>query len=183
MHACPCHVLCPASIFDIQCWWVTTSMNQMLWEAHNVDRGHASYNIVSPDTSFCLDHMYHTLWVICGAYEHGQGGVVLGSDTRATSGDVIASKNCLKIEEIAPNVFSSGAGTAADCSHVRGNKVLMTPWYLTPHEIRDLEKETLSNKDLLRYHATFSSKNGLKIHLVLIGLYGMTYVVGVTATG
>lgn len=41
-------------------------------------------------------------------------GVVLGADTRATSGDVVADKMCAKIHYIAPNMYCCGAGTAAD---------------------------------------------------------------------
>lgn len=41
-------------------------------------------------------------------------GVVLGADTRATAGEVIADKNCSKIHLIAPNIYCCGAGTAAD---------------------------------------------------------------------
>ncbi|XP_069604569.1 proteasome subunit beta type-7 [Ranitomeya imitator] len=41
-------------------------------------------------------------------------GIVLGADTRATEGMVVADKNCSKIHYIAPNVYCCGAGTAAD---------------------------------------------------------------------
>ncbi|XP_018007004.1 proteasome subunit beta type-7 [Hyalella azteca] len=41
-------------------------------------------------------------------------GVVLGADTRATSGDLIADKNCDKIHYMQPNIYCCGAGTAAD---------------------------------------------------------------------
>lgn len=41
-------------------------------------------------------------------------GVVLGADTRATSGNIVADKNCQKIHRIAPKIFCCGAGTAAD---------------------------------------------------------------------
>lgn len=41
-------------------------------------------------------------------------GVVLGADTRATSGDLIADKNCNKIHYLQPNMYCCGAGTAAD---------------------------------------------------------------------
>lgn len=41
-------------------------------------------------------------------------GVVLGADTRATSGEVVADKMCAKIHYIAPNIYCCGAGTAAD---------------------------------------------------------------------
>jgi len=41
-------------------------------------------------------------------------GVVLGADTRATSGTEVAEKNCEKIHYLAPNMMCCGAGTAAD---------------------------------------------------------------------
>ncbi|KAJ1895543.1 proteasome core particle subunit beta 2 [Kickxella alabastrina] len=41
-------------------------------------------------------------------------GVVLGADTRATNGPIVADKNCEKIHYIAPNIYCCGAGTAAD---------------------------------------------------------------------
>jgi 20S proteasome subunit beta 2 len=41
-------------------------------------------------------------------------GVVLGADTRATSGSEVAEKNCEKIHYLAPNLYCCGAGTAAD---------------------------------------------------------------------
>eukprot|EP01096_Ripella_sp_DP13-Kostka_P000794 TRINITY_DN1089_c0_g1_i1.p1 TRINITY_DN1089_c0_g1~~TRINITY_DN1089_c0_g1_i1.p1 ORF type:complete len:289 (+),score=118.11 TRINITY_DN1089_c0_g1_i1:32-868(+) len=40
--------------------------------------------------------------------------VVLGADTRATSGATVCDKNCEKIHYIAPNIFCCGAGTSAD---------------------------------------------------------------------
>lgn len=41
-------------------------------------------------------------------------GVVLGADTRATEGDIVADKNCSKIHYMQPNMYCCGAGTAAD---------------------------------------------------------------------
>ncbi|XP_042335162.1 proteasome subunit beta type-7 [Sceloporus undulatus] len=41
-------------------------------------------------------------------------GIVLGADTRATEGMVVADKNCSKIHYISPNIYCCGAGTAAD---------------------------------------------------------------------
>jgi len=49
---------------------------------------------------------------ICGVIFNN--GVVLGADTRATSGNVVADKNCSKIHRLAPRMFCCGAGTAAD---------------------------------------------------------------------
>ncbi|KAI8319514.1 proteasome subunit beta type-7, partial [Martensiomyces pterosporus] len=43
-----------------------------------------------------------------------QDGVILGADTRATAGPIVADKNCEKIHYLAPNMYCCGAGTAAD---------------------------------------------------------------------
>lgn len=43
-----------------------------------------------------------------------KNGIVLGADTRATEGPIVADKNCEKIHYIADNIFCCGAGTAAD---------------------------------------------------------------------
>ncbi|KAF2399917.1 N-terminal nucleophile aminohydrolase [Trichodelitschia bisporula] len=42
------------------------------------------------------------------------GGVVIAADTRATSGPIVADKNCQKLHYIAPQIWCAGAGTAAD---------------------------------------------------------------------
>uniref|UniRef100_A0AAY4EK73 Proteasome subunit beta n=1 Tax=Denticeps clupeoides TaxID=299321 RepID=A0AAY4EK73_9TELE len=49
---------------------------------------------------------------ICGVVY--KDGVVLGADTRATEGMIVADKNCSKIHYISPNIYCCGAGTAAD---------------------------------------------------------------------
>jgi 20S proteasome subunit beta 2 len=45
-------------------------------------------------------------------------GVVLGADTRATSGSEVAEKNCEKIHYLSPNMYCCGAGTAADTEKI-----------------------------------------------------------------
>uniref|UniRef100_A0A8C5JU43 proteasome endopeptidase complex n=1 Tax=Jaculus jaculus TaxID=51337 RepID=A0A8C5JU43_JACJA len=40
--------------------------------------------------------------------------IVLGADTRATEGMVVADKNCSNSHFISPNIYCCGAGTAAD---------------------------------------------------------------------
>ncbi|KAJ7637042.1 20S proteasome subunit [Roridomyces roridus] len=42
------------------------------------------------------------------------GGIVLGADTRATEGPIVADKNCEKIHYITESIRCCGAGTAAD---------------------------------------------------------------------
>ncbi|RPB29145.1 proteasome component Pup1 [Terfezia boudieri ATCC MYA-4762] len=46
------------------------------------------------------------------------GGVVIAADTRATSGEIVAEKNCQKLHYITPNIWCAGAGTAADTEFV-----------------------------------------------------------------
>lgn len=46
------------------------------------------------------------------------GGVVIAADTRATSGDIVADKNCEKLHRLAPKLWCAGAGTAADTEMV-----------------------------------------------------------------
>ncbi|KIY52047.1 20S proteasome subunit [Fistulina hepatica ATCC 64428] len=43
-----------------------------------------------------------------------EDGIVLGADTRATEGPIVADKNCEKIHYITDNIRCCGAGTAAD---------------------------------------------------------------------
>ncbi|KAH0581709.1 Proteasome subunit beta type-7 [Termitomyces sp. J132] len=46
-----------------------------------------------------------------------QDGIVLGADTRATEGPIVADKNCEKIHYITDNIRCCGAGTAADTEY------------------------------------------------------------------
>ena len=49
-----------------------------------------------------------------------KGGVVLGADTRATEGPIVADKFCEKIHFLADNIRCCGAGTAADTEFTTG---------------------------------------------------------------
>lgn len=53
---------------------------------------------------------------ICGIIF--KDGVILGADTRATSGSIVAIKTCSKIHFISKNIYCCGAGTAADTEYV-----------------------------------------------------------------
>jgi len=53
---------------------------------------------------------------ICGIVF--KDGVILGADTRATAGTIVADKNCAKIHYLSPNMYCCGAGTAADTEFV-----------------------------------------------------------------
>jgi len=47
-------------------------------------------------------------------------GVILGADTRATEGPIVADKNCEKIHYLSKNIWCAGAGTAADTENSTG---------------------------------------------------------------
>lgn len=53
---------------------------------------------------------------ICGIIF--KDGVILGADTRATDGSIVADKVCQKIHIVAKNMYCCGAGTAADADYV-----------------------------------------------------------------
>jgi 20S proteasome subunit beta 2 len=53
---------------------------------------------------------------ICGCIF--KDGVAIAADSRATEGNIVADKNCMKIHYLAPNIYACGAGTSADCDNV-----------------------------------------------------------------
>ena len=62
---------------------------------------------------FAAPKVVKTGTTICGIVF--KDGVVLGADTRATGGPIVADKNCMKLHKMAANMYCAGAGTAADC--------------------------------------------------------------------
>jgi len=77
---------------------------------------------------FNLDYVQRNVWLETSGYKSPitkktgtticgvafADGIVLGADTRATSGPIVCDKNCEKIHYIAPNIYCCGAGTSAD---------------------------------------------------------------------
>jgi len=45
-------------------------------------------------------------------------GVVMGADSRATAGNIIADKQCEKVHKLTESIYACGAGTAADLDQV-----------------------------------------------------------------
>jgi 20S proteasome subunit beta 2 len=68
---------------------------------------------------FTMPKATKTGTTICGIIF--KDGVILGADTRATDGSIVAEKNCQKIHYIAPNIYCCGAGTAADTEYTTKN--------------------------------------------------------------
>jgi len=94
---------------------------------------------------------------ICGVIF--KDGVVLGADTRATNGPVVADKNCSKIHYIAPNIYCCGAGTAADTE----NSTLLISSKLALHrlatqrESRVVTSMTMLKRMLFKYQGHVSA--------------------------
>jgi 20S proteasome subunit beta 2 len=45
-------------------------------------------------------------------------GVLMGADSRATAGNIIADKQCQKVHKLTESIYACGAGTAADLDQV-----------------------------------------------------------------
>ena len=88
-----------------------------------------------------------------------QDGVVLGADTRSTSGSTVADKNCEKIHYIAPNIYCCGAGTAADTENVTHMIAsnLELHRFETGRQSRVITAHTLLRSHLFRYQGYISA--------------------------
>lgn len=88
-----------------------------------------------------------------------QDGVVLGADTRSTSGSTVADKNCEKIHYIAPNIYCCGAGTAADTENVTGmvSSQLVLHRFATGRDSRVITAMTLLKSHLFKYQGYISA--------------------------
>eukprot|EP01071_Lankesteria_metandrocarpae_P002553 Lankesteria_metandrocarpae@DN2406_c0_g1_i1.p1 len=69
-------------------------------------------------TAMALPPVRKTGTTICGV--KCGNCVVLGADTRATEGYIVADKNCQKLHPMSGNIWCAGAGTAADLEHTTG---------------------------------------------------------------
>nr|CAD1829937.1 unnamed protein product [Ananas comosus var. bracteatus] len=88
-----------------------------------------------------------------------QDGIVLGADTRATEGPIVADKNCEKIHYMAPNIYCCGAGTAADTEAVTDmvSSQLQLHRYATGRESRVIAALTLLKSHLFSYQGHVSA--------------------------
>jgi len=86
-------------------------------------------------------------------------GVVLGADTRATEGPIVADKNCEKIHYIAPNIYCCGAGTSADTENTTGliSSQLALHRLATGRESRVSTAKTMLKQMLFRYQGHVSA--------------------------
>jgi len=84
--------------------------------ARGFDFGLVKRNSMLAATGMRMPLTMKTGTTICGVIF--DGGVVLGADTRATEGSIVADKNCAKIHHISSKIWCCGAGTSADTENV-----------------------------------------------------------------
>jgi len=86
-------------------------------------------------------------------------GVILGADTRATDGNIVAEKNCQKIHYISSNIYCCGAGTAADTEYT--TKMVSSQLELhrlnTGRQVRAVAANRLLRQYLFRYQGYVSA--------------------------
>jgi len=86
-------------------------------------------------------------------------GVILGADTRATDGNIVAEKNCSKIHYIASNIYCCGAGTAADTEYTTNmvSSQLELHRLNTGRQVRNVAANRLLRQYLFRYQGYISA--------------------------
>jgi len=88
-----------------------------------------------------------------------KNGVILGADTRATDGNIVAEKNCQKIHYISSNIYCCGAGTAADTEYT--TKMVSSQLELhrlnTGRQVRTVAANRLLRQYLFRYQGYVSA--------------------------
>lgn len=94
--------------------------------------------------------------------------MVLGADTRATEGPIVADKNCEKIHFMSPNIYCCGAGTAADTEAVTGSckSTHLFPHYQLPSFFWLLELHTSDTSFLDGFYECLGSMRKRWILLV-----------------
>ncbi|XP_055972666.1 proteasome subunit beta type-7-like [Sorex fumeus] len=93
-------------------------------------------------------------------------GIVLGADTRATEGMVVADKNCSKIHFIAPNIYCCGAGTAADTD--MATQLISSD--LEPHSLSTGHLPRVVTANRMLKQMVFRYQDYLGVSLVLRGV-------------
>ena len=118
-------------------------------------------------------------------------GVVLGSDTRATEGPIVADLDCVKVHYLAPNMYCCGAGTAADLKMVTqmmASELELQRLY-TGRQSRIIHAETRLTNYLFRYQGYIGAAliiGGIDVNgpqIVNISPYGNSMRVPFTTMG
>merc|ERR1719420_1574318 len=93
------------------------------------------------------------------------GGVVLGADTRTSTGDYVANRASRKISKITDNIFVCRCGSAADTQALTGFVIN----YLTQHMTELGEKPTVNTAANLFRLIAYNNKDNLMAGLIVAG--------------
>lgn len=93
-------------------------------------------------------------------------GVVIAADTRATSGPIVADKNCEKLHRLSSKIWCAGAGTAADTE-------MVTQLISSNLELHSLntgrEPRVISAMQMLKQHL-FKYQGHIGAYLIVAGV-------------
>lgn len=93
------------------------------------------------------------------------GGVVMGADTRTSTGDYVANRASRKISKITDNIFVCRCGSAADTQALTGFVIN----YLTQHMTELGEKPTVNTAANLFRLIAYNNKDNLMAGLIVAG--------------
>jgi len=80
------------------------------------DYGYCKRNAALKEQGFTLPSFTKTGTTIAGLVF--KDGIIMAADSRATAGNLIADKLCVKLHPLTDSIFAAGAGTAADLQMV-----------------------------------------------------------------
>ena len=101
-------------------------------------------NDVDATVSQYPTHLTKTGTTIVGM--SGNGYCILGADSRATSGTMVADKYCSKLHPLSHNCAAAGAGTSADLDHITRECFYQTQlWLSSPTSSSSRRFQTVGN--------------------------------------
>lgn len=134
-----------------------------------IPRGGFSFELCKRNASLALAGVKMPTPVKTGTTIAGlvfKDGVILGADTRATEGSVVADKNCAKIHYMAKNIYCCGAGTAADTEFT----TLKTSSNLELHRLNTGRKPRVATALRMLKQDLFQYQGYIGAYLVLGGV-------------
>jgi 20S proteasome subunit beta 1 len=94
-----------------------------------------------------------------------EGGVVLGADTRTSTGDYVANRASRKISKVLDNIYVCRCGSAADTQALTGFVIN----YLTQHQVELGEQPTVNTAANLFRMIAYNNKDNLMAGLLIAG--------------
>merc|ERR1719261_71328 len=93
------------------------------------------------------------------------GGVVLGADTRTSTGDYVANRASRKISKVLDNIYVCRCGSAADTQALTGFVIN----YLSQHQVELGEQPTVNTAANLFRMIAYNNKDNLMAGLLIAG--------------